>query len=404
MIFVGVDWAEDHHDVEVQDAAGRPVVRTRVPHGVEGIARLHEVVAEHAEDPAEVVVGIETDRGLLVRALVGAGYEVYGINPRAVDRYRDRHALSGAKSDPGDAKVLADLVRTDRHNHRPVRGDSDDLEALRVVARSHQNLVWARIRHLNQMRSMLREYYPAALEAFGGELGSRDAVAVLALAPHPERGRALSRSKIAAALRRAGRVRGVDERAVAIHEALRRPQLETAGAVADAYAEALTGLVGLVTELNRQIARLEGRLSERFEHHPDAEIVRSLPGLGQILGARVLSEFGDDPERYVDAKARRNYAGTSPITKASGRSSVVLARFVRNRRLADACDRWAFAALSGSPGARRYYDDLRAEGRTHRQAIRALANKLVGMLHGCLARQTPYDEALAWRRYSHIAA
>ena len=160
----------------------------RIPEGIQGIARFHQMVAEHASDAAEVVVGIETDRGLWVGALVAAGYVVYAINPRAVSRYRDRHSLGGAKSDRGDAKVLADLVRTDRHNHRAVAGDSPESEGIKIVARTHQNLIWARVRHTNQLRNALREYYPAALETFA-DLAHSDAVAILGRAPVPSPGR-----------------------------------------------------------------------------------------------------------------------------------------------------------------------------------------------------------------------
>jgi transposase len=137
-------------------------------------------------------------------------------------------------------------------------------------------------------------------------------------------------------------------------------------------------------------------LAERFEQHPDADILRSLPGLGLILGARVLAEFGDDPNRYRDAKARRNYAGSSPITKQSGKHRVVLARYVRNRRLADALTWWAYSSLKASPGARAFYDRHRAAGNTHHQALRALSNRWVGILHGCLRHRTFYDEHTAW--------
>jgi Transposase/Transposase IS116/IS110/IS902 family len=404
LIFVGVDWSEDHHDLDLRDEAGVQLAALRVGHGVEGVARLHEAIAAHADDPAQVVVGIETDRGLLVEALVAAGYRVYAVNPRSVDRYRDRHALSGAKSDTGDAVVLAEMVRTDRHHHRLVAGDSDELEGLRVLARSHQSLIWARVRHTNQLRHLLLEYYPAALAAFGGELTSRDALAVLGAAPHPLIGRTLDQAAIVELLGAGGRRRNLARRADQIHAALQSPQLAAPGPFSDACAVSATAILRLIEALNGQISRLEETLGQRFERHPDAEILRSLPGLGIVLGARVLSEFGDDPDRYADAKARRNYAGTSPITKASGRSKVVLARFVRNDRLADACDRWAFCALSASPGARRYYDELRNAGRTHRQALRALSNKLVGFLHGCLATRTSYDEHTAWRRYQNQAA
>ena len=396
MIFVGIDWAEDHHDALIEDEAGRPLARERVPDGLAGVGQLHARIADVATEPDTVVVGIELDRGLLVGSLLAAGYQVYAINPKAVDRYRDRHAVSGAKSDVGDAKVLADLVRTDRHNHRRIAGDSDLAEAIKVTARAHQNLIWTRQRQVNQLRSALREYYPGALAVFGTDLAHPDAVAVLTAAPTPDRGRRLSTTQVVAALRRGGRRRNLDTRTAAIRDGLRAAQLEAPAALADAYGDTTTALLGVIATLNARIAALEAALADRFEQHPDAELYRSLAGLGGILGARVLGEFGDDPDRYHDAKARKNYAGSSPITRQSGRGKVVLARFVRNRRLADALTWWAFCSLTTSPGARAFYERRRAAGDTHNQALRALSNRWVGILHGCLRHRTHYQEHIAW--------
>jgi Transposase/Transposase IS116/IS110/IS902 family len=342
-----------------------------------------------------LVIGIETDRGLFVAALVAAGYQVFAVNPMSTSRYRDRHSASGAKSDPGDAKVLADMVRTDRHNHRPVAGDSDLAAAVKVLARAHQSMIWARRRHANQLRSALREFYPAALAAFD-DLTSGDAVEVLRAAPEPARGAALSRTQITAALRRGGRQRRLTERAAAIQAALRTPQLQPPAMIAAAMGASVSASAAVIAEMTTQITVLERQLAANFEQHPDAGVVRSLPGLGTILGARVLGEFGDEPDRYASAKSRKNYAGTSPITRASGTRRVVLARYARNQRLADAIYLWAFSALSASPGARAHYDAHRAAGDTHHQALRALGNRLTGILHGCLAGHTTYSETIAW--------
>ncbi len=404
MIFVGVDWAEAHNDVAVMDDSGILLARGRFGVGVAGLAQLHTLVAEHAQEPEQVRVGVEIDRGLLVDSLVGAGYQVYGLNPLAVSRYRDRHTTSGAKSDAGDAKLLADLVRTDAHNHRPLAGDSDEASAIRVLARAHQGLVWTRQRQMNGLRSALRDYFPGALDAFGADLASPDALAVLDIAPTPEAARALSQAKIASALGRAGRARNRERRAAEIQQALRAEQPHRAGVVADALGAAARARVGVLVSLNQQIAELEAALSEHFDRHPDAEILRSLAGLGPVLGARVLGEFGDDPNRYADARSRKAYAGTAPITKSSGRSLIVLARIARNRRLADACERWAFCSLTASPGARRYYDQLRARGKTHSQATRQLANRWVGILHACLERRQVYREEVAWPELLRLAA
>ena len=395
MIFAGVDWAEAHHDVHFEDEQGRRLAQARLPEGVEGIARFHELAAAHAEEPGQVVIGIETDRGLFAGALVAAGYQVFAVNPMSASRYRDRHSSSGAKSDPGDAKVLADLVRTDRHNHRPVAGDSDLAEGIKALARAHQSMVWARRRQASQLRSALREFYPAALAAFD-DLTSSDALMVLKAAPQPALGAALSRAQITAALRRGGRTRRLAERTAAVQAALRASQLQPAPALAAAMGAMVTALAGVIAEMNTQIAGLEQQLSVDFDAHPDAEVVRSLPGLGTILSARVLGEFGDAPGRYATAKSRKNYAGTSPITRASGTRRAVLARHARNKRLADAIYLWAFSALTASPGARAYYDQHRAAGDTHHQALRALGNRLVGILHGCLAHHSPYSEHTAW--------
>ena len=400
MIFAGVDWAESHHDVYFQDEQGRKLAGGRLAGGVEGIARFHELAAAHAGEPGQVVIGIETDRGLFVSALAAAGYQVFAVNPLSVARYRERYSVSGAKSDPGDARVLAGLVRTDRRNHRPVAADSDQVLAVRALARAHQSMIWSRRRQANQLRSALREFYPAALAAFD-DLTSGDATAVLKVAPQPARGAALSRTQITAALRRGGRTRYLPARTAAIQAALRSPQLAPTPALAAAMGATVTAMAAVIAEMSTQIAVLEQELTAGFEQHPDAGVIRSLPGLGTILGARVLGESGDAPDRYLTAKSRKNYAGTSPITRASGTKRAVLARHVRNQRLADAIYLWAFASISTSPGARAYYDQHRAAGDTHHQALRALGNRLVGILHGCLTHHATYDEHTAWGHRSH---
>jgi len=404
MIFVGVDWAEAHHDLAVKDAAGKTLAKRRITDDLEGVRHLHEVLACYTDDPSEVLIGIETDRGLFVSALRSVGYRVFAVNPFSASRYRDRHSSSGAKSDPGDAEVLADLVRTDSHNHREIAGDSELVEAVKILARAHKALIWTRQRQTNSLRSILREYYPGALAAFADGLNAKQAIEVLLIAPTPELGRGLSRSRIASALRRGGRKRSIEERSTEIQQALRAPQLEAPALISNAFGETVKALASVIAELSRQIESLEAELASHFDKHPDAKIVLSLPGLGTVLGARVLGEFGDDPDRFASAKCRKNYAGSSPITRASGTKRVVLARYARNRRLADALYLWAFASLTASPGARALYDRHRDAGDSHHQALRALANRFVGILHGCLVSGTLYDETVAWETRAEIAA
>jgi transposase len=412
MLFVGDDWAEDHHDIEVQSEDGRRLARARLPEGIDGLSRLHELLAGHLTDDdvdpetgfvaQNVIVGIETDRGTWVSALVAAGYQVFVINPMSAARYRERHSSSGAKSDRGDAHVLAEIVRLDRAHHRPVAGDSPAVEALKMVARVHQSAIWDRTRHLLRLRSALREFFPAAVTAFP-DLTAGDALELLGRAPDPARAERLSRSKITAAVTRAHR-RDPEARAEVIQGLLRAPALRQAPELEAAYAAIVASHVRLIAGLNNEIAELQAVVAEGFGRHPDAEILTSQPGLGPVLGARVLAEFGDDRTRYADAKARKNYAGTSPITRASGTRRIVLARYARNRHLADATHQWAFCALTASPGARAYYDAIRARGTGHHAALRQLANRLVGILHGCLKTRTTYDETTAWPDLTAAAA
>ena len=332
-----------------------------------GIGQLHELISRFLpEQGAEVQVGIETDRGPWVTALIAAGYTVLPVNPLQASRYRGRHSVSGAKSDGGDAHMLADVVRTDAHQLRPAAGDSAAAEAVKVVARTHKTLIWERAAMVQRLRAQLLEYFPAAVAAFE-DLDAPDVLELLGKAPDPARAAKLTRAQVSAVLKRAGRYK-ITERTDAILAALRSPQLGQPPALTAAYAATVRSLIAVIATLNEQVAILQGQVEAHFGQHPDAEIYRSQPGLGAITGARVLGEFGDDPHRYACAKARRNYAGTSPITRASGKKKIVAARFVRNDRLIDALMIQAFAALRVSPGARAFYDAQRAKGtRTQRR-------------------------------------
>jgi hypothetical protein len=277
-------------------------------------------------------------------------------------------------------------------------GDSGRAETVKVLTRAHKTLIWERTRHTLRLRQMLREFFPAALLAFD-DLAAPDALELLGRAPDPVAAARLSTAQITAALKRARRHHAA-AKAKTIQTSLRSKQLGQPPAVAGAYAATVQAQVAILTTLGTEITTLEGQVEAHFGQHPDAEIYLSQPGLGVVLGARVLAEFGDDTTRYPDAKARKNYAGTSPITRQSGKKKTVLARYVHNDRLIDALNRQAFAALRASPGARAYYDQLRARGVGHHAALRQLGNRLVGILHGCLKTATTYDEHTAWTHHT----
>lgn len=402
MLFIGDDWAEGHHDVVMQDEAGKTLARRRLPEGVDGVARFHELVAsgwgEDAEpDPAQVVVVIETDRGPWVKALAAAGYRVYAVNPKQAARHKETIAVSGKKDDFFDAAALADMGRTRRHQIREAAADSDIAEAVRIAARAHQKLVWERTRHLLRMRSALRDYFPAALDAYAGlTLTGPDTLELLAKAPEAASAARLTLTQVTAALRRAGRRGDLAQRARDIQAALRAPHLAQPAAITEAYAASVKAQAAVITALNEQARIMEAKVSELFRRHPDAGVYLSQPGIGDITGARILGEFGDDPGRYATAKARKNYAGTSPLTIQSGKKKTVHARYIRNRHLIDALHAQALSALTASPGARAFYDELRARDIGHDDAMRRVASRLTGVLHGCVKTGTGYDEATAW--------
>jgi hypothetical protein len=406
VLFVGDDWAEDHHDVCLQDEQGQVLAARRLPEGVAGVARLHELIAGHldGDDPAQVLLAIETDRGPWVRALVAAGYRVFAVNPKQAARHRETVAVSGKKDDTFDAAALADMARTRRRQLREVAADSDEAEAVKVAARAHQKLVWERARHALRMRSALREYFPAALAAYGPlTLTGPDTLELLAKAPDPASAARLTIPEITAALKRARR-QGAVGKAERIQAALREPQLGQSEVVTEAYAASVTTAAAVIAVLNEQIKKMEAVVESLFRGHPDAGIYLSQPGIGVITGARMLGEFGDAPGRYADARARRNYAGTSPLTIASGKRETVHARYIHNDYLASALHNQAFAAISASSGARAYYDELKTRDIDHTDALRRVANRMAGILHGCLKTGTAYDEDIAWGHRAKPAA
>jgi transposase len=401
VFYVGVDWAENHHMVCVMDEGGSVLFHKKIPDSPQGLAWLHDTIATLDVEPSDVAIGIETDHGLFVQALAATGYQVFPINPFMISRYRQRYSTSGKKSDPGDSKILADAVRTDRHNHHPLASNSKVLEALQLLTRAHQLLIQDRVRDTNRLRNQLRNYYPAALLAFN-DLDAPDTLELLNRAATPAQGARLSLNQIAAALRRANR-RNVDVRAAAIQAALRTPQLQQQPVIAESSAKLVRATVRILAALNREIADLEAQITELYQAHPAAEIYKSFPGIGKTLGPRMLAEMGDSPNRYQHSKARKAYAGTAPVTRASGLQRFVHRRTAVNHWLLDACFAAAECSLKASPGARHYYQLLRTtRGKSHNQAVRAIANHFVGCLHGCLRYGTLYDESIAWQH--HIAA
>ncbi|MCX4851728.1 IS110 family transposase [Streptomyces sp. NBC_00893] len=399
-VYCGIDWAEGHHDVAIIDNTGKLLAKCRIDDDLDGYQLLLDLMADHG-DSAEtpIPVAIETSRGLLVATLRTGARQVFAINPMAASRYRDRHGVSRKKSDPGDALVLANIIRTDMPMHRPLPADSDLAQAVAVLARAHQDAVWNRQQIANQLRSLLREYYPAALEAWrhkAGGLTRPDARKILAAAPTPATAAELPLWKLKVMLHSAGRKRGINEDAERIQTLFRQPTARQLPAVEEAMGIQAKALLVQLNAVCRAVDELAKAVERTFRTHPDAPIMLSFPGIGAQVGARLLAEIGDDRTRFATAGGLKAYAGAAPITRASGKRKYVGRRFVKNNRLNHAGYLWAFATLTHSKGANAHYRRRREAGDWHAQALRHLFNRMLGQLHHCLLHRCHFEEGTAF--------
>ncbi|MFF4232465.1 IS110 family transposase [Streptomyces sp. NPDC001820] len=401
MIYCGIDWAEKTHDVALVDDKGELLAKRHITDDAAGYKILLDLLAEYGdseEDP--IPVAIETSRGLLVAVLRTGKRQVFAINPMAAARYRDRHSVSRKKSDPGDALVLANILRTDMHVHRPLPADSDLARTVAVLARAQQDATWNRQQIANQLRSLLREYYPAALaavESWKNGLCRPEAHELLKAAPTPAKAARLTRAQLQAALKRAGRKRGIEAEAERLREVLRADCAHQPPLVEDALGQQMLALLIQLSAACTAADDLAKAVEEAFPRHPDAEILLSFPGLGVQLAARVLAEIGDDRTRFTDARGLKAYAGASPITRASGKKSSITRRWIKNDRLNHVGYLWAFSALTSSPGAKTHYKRRREDhGDWHAAAQRNLFNRMLGQLYHCLQHARHYDEAVAF--------
>ena len=400
-LYCGIDWATAHHDVAVVDDNGRVVARGRVGNDAAGFAQLLTLLAQ-AGDSAKhpIPVAIETDRGLWVGALRETGRVIYPINPLAASRYRARYAVSGAKSDATDAVLLANIIRTDPDAHRRLPADTELAQAIRVLARAQQDAVWARQQIGNQIRDLLKDFYPAAVIAFAelptGGLARADARSILAAAPTPAQAATLTPARLRRLLVKAGRRRGLDRDVERLRQVFTDTYLHQPPQVENAMGIQLTALLRQFDAACAAAEELAEAAIAHFEQHPDAKIITSFPGLGKLTGARVLAETGDDRTRFVDARGLKAFAGSAPITRASGKKTIVVHRNIKNRRLAAVGPIWALASLRASPGARRHFDARRIAGDWNRQAQRHLFNKFLGQLHHCLQTGQLYNEHRAF--------
>jgi transposase len=402
-VYCGIDWSEDHHDVAVVDPTGQLLAKQRISDDAAGFGQLLGLLAEAGDSPDQPIpVAIETARGLLVACLRASARPVYAINPMAVARYRQRHTVSGKKSDHADALVLANILRTDLAAHRPLPADSELVRAIAVLARAQQDAVWDRTQAHHKLRSLLREYYPGFLAAFRDRRGGilrPEARALLAAAPTPAHAARLTPEELEGLLRQAGRQRALAAYAAHLHQVFAAPCLRQPPLIEQAMGRHAVALLRALEVACANAEELAIATAQVFDRHPDAKIITSFAGLGRLTGARVLAELGDDRARFAAAKAVKAYGGSAPVTRASGKSVLVSHRRVKNQRLATAGYLWAFAALTASPGAYAHYRRRRVVGDAHTAALRNLFNRLLGCLYHCLQTRQLYRETAAFARH-----
>ena len=396
-VYVGVDWAGEHHDVFVTNERSEQLAAFRIAHSIEGLDLLTQRLREFGATAAVVQIAIERPDGLLVAALLEQGYVIYPINPKAVDRYRDRHHTSGAKDDARDAKALAHILRTDGEHFRPFSPESELAAELRLTIRAYRELVAEGVRFTNQLHSCLGDYYPAALGLFS-ELDAAISLAFLAAFPTPEAARITGRDGVVGWLKEQGYAH--PQRAEQVAERATMKALQAGAGVVRARSRQR---VGLVAALQAVVAAKQAHvkaLEELLGQHPDGGLFLGLPGAGVVTAAALLGEIGEDREALPSARALQSVGGTSPVTIQSGKSRRVVRRHACNRHLNEALIQFARCSLmragcgdEGVAWVKDAYLARRQAGDTAQQAYRVLANRWSTILWAMWTRREAYDHA-----------
>ncbi len=381
----GLDWASEEHAICIVDAAGAIRESFSVRHDASGLGELVRRLCRYPE----LRIAIERPDGLLVDTLVDGGLRVVPIHPNKLKAARERYSSSGAKSDPGDAYVLADLLRTDGHRFRELAPLSEATRALRALVRSRDDLVKARVALTNQLAAQLAAFWPGAAEIFH-RLDSDIALAFLTRYPTPEAALHLGEARLRAFLRRnayCGRRPASD-----LLVRLRAAPSGLAGTLeSEARGECVKALVRALGVLLPQIRELEGAIAVALDEHPDGALVKSFPRAGEVNAAQLLAEIGDVRERYVSDDVLAMEAGVVPVTRRSGKSKSVGFRWAANKRLRRALTGWADNSRRASPWAELLYQRARARGADHPHATRILARAWLRVLWRCWQDRALYD-------------
>lgn len=385
---VGVDWGSQQHAVCVLDAAARCLAHFTVPHTAAGLQELTRRLAR-CGPPDQLRVAVERPSGVLVETLSAAGHPVVPIHPNALKASRPRYRAAGGKSDPGDAYILADLLRTDGHRFPALRPPSDEVKALRALVRTRDDLVAERCALANQLRALLESFWPGAAAIFA-DVDSPIALAFLDRYPTPQSATRLGTKRLASFLAQhayCGR-RTPDE----LLARLRAAPLPLAGeAEAEVKGELVHSLVAVLRTLVGELQHLSARLEHTVAHIPDGRLLMSFPRAGRINAAQILAELGDDRRRFQSEEHLAAEAGVAPVTHASGKSRGVTWRWACNKRLRLALTTFADNSRHASPWAHDIYQRARQRGADHPHATRILARAWTRVLWRAWQNHTPYD-------------
>jgi len=391
VIYVGVDWAAAIHAVCVMTAAGKVLAQFTIEHTADGIASLIRRLAKY-RDPEVVHIGIERPNGRLVDLLLEAGHPVIPVSPNAIKTWRESEVVSGAKSDAGDALVIAEYLRLRHHRLHPVQPYSAETKALRTVVRTREDVVDMRVRATNQLDALLDAYWPGAKEIFA-DTESRISLAFLRRYPTATAAAQLGEKRLAAFLTKHGYSgrRPASELLARLRGA---PPGATDPVLIEAIHDAVLALVTMLEALNTAGKQLDRSVVAHLGKHPDAEVFTSLPRSGQINAAQVLAEWGDSRTAYDSAEAVAALAGVTPVTKASGKQHAVHFRWACNKRFRQAITIFADNSRHASPWAAEIYARARARGHDHPHAVRILARAWIRVIYRCWHTNTPYNSDL----------
>ena len=388
-VYVGIDWADDHHDIHITDDSASPLDSFSIPHSYDGMKKLRERLGKSSSDPGNVLVAVESHQGLLIYALLEARYLVYPINPKAMDRYRDRYRMSSSKSDPKDAMVLANILRTDLHLYKPLPRETVADARLRQLTRAHKSLIQQKVKLLNHLTAQLKSYYPIALRLFS-RLDHKITLAFLERFPTPEKAAAASLEDLRKFFQKQGYSH--QRKATFIYESLQQPSLRAPKELEEVHQTIVLSLVPVIRSLRDEIEKLANEIGKEFKHNPAHDIFSSLP-TGELTAARLNGELGSDGTRYPTREYVQTAAGTAPVTRRSGKTILIFFRWQCNKHLRAAFQDLARESVKQCAWARQYFAKQMRLGHKPSRAYRALANRWAAIIWKMLQERECFNQS-----------